>query len=108
MEKFKINEQHLKLLQHAYTSWDDCEFGAPEIDPKRPYGNSDVLNDMAQILYGQLPDEARDKVVESTSDYLRQLHKELETVLEICLRTQSFEVGEYESEDYMKNWKKIN
>ena len=32
------------------TRWDDCEFGAPAIDCKRPYGNSDVYNDIAKIL----------------------------------------------------------
>jgi hypothetical protein len=33
-----------------YITWDDCEFGAPACDCKRPYGNSDVYGDMAEIL----------------------------------------------------------
>jgi hypothetical protein len=41
---------HLTLLKRSEWSWDDCEFGAPAMDPKRPYGNSDVENDLAEIL----------------------------------------------------------
>lgn len=50
MKTFEVKEEHIKLLRSAYTSWDDCEFGAPAIDCKRSYGNSDVLGDMAEIL----------------------------------------------------------
>lgn len=109
MKKFTITEQHLKLLQNAYVSWDSCEFGSPEIDCKRPYGNSDVLEDMADILYGKLPEKAKEKVIESTSDYLIQLHKELEIVLQICLLTQKFETGTYEQKDEYDNrsWVKV-
>jgi hypothetical protein len=110
MDKFTITEQHLKLLQHAYVGWDDCEFGAPEIDCKRPYGNSDVLGDMADILYGKLPADAKEKVVESTQDFLYKLHKDLEMVLQICLVTQKFEAGTYEPTGTYdaRGWKKIS
>jgi len=47
---FEITREHLKLLKNMYVGWDDCEFGAPNIDPKRPYGNSDVINDIANAL----------------------------------------------------------
>jgi len=39
-----------KLLKNFQVRWNDCEFGAPEINPKRPYGNSDVEQDMLEIL----------------------------------------------------------
>lgn len=41
---------HLTLLKESCWSWDDCEFGAPSMDPKRPYGNSDVEDDLAEHL----------------------------------------------------------
>jgi hypothetical protein len=44
------NIEHLALLKHAEWSWNDCEFGAPSMDPKRPYGNSDVEDDLAELL----------------------------------------------------------
>ena len=45
-ERFEIKPEHLKLIRRFCIGWQDCEFGAPEIDPKRPYGNSDVIQDM--------------------------------------------------------------
>lgn len=47
---FELKEEHTKLLQHAIIEWDDCETGAPAINPKRPYGNSSVAEDVAEIL----------------------------------------------------------
>jgi len=39
--RFELTEQHLKLIRRMTVRYNDyCEFGAPEIDPKRPYGNS--------------------------------------------------------------------
>ena len=49
---FELTEEHIKLLRQMCVSWDDCEFGAPAIDCKRPYGNSDVYSDIAKILGG--------------------------------------------------------
>jgi hypothetical protein len=50
VKQFTVTDDHLKLIQHAYTSWDHCEFGAPEIDPKRPYGDTWVHFSMIKIL----------------------------------------------------------
>jgi hypothetical protein len=47
---FTVTDEHLRLLRHAYVSWFDAEFGAPSIDPKRPYGNSNVYGDMVEVL----------------------------------------------------------
>lgn len=47
---FVLTEDHLKLLAKSYWQWQDCETGAPEMDPKRPYGNSDVAGDIREIL----------------------------------------------------------
>lgn len=41
---------HVALLQSCYWDWNGDEFGAPSMDPKRPYGNSDVENDLAALL----------------------------------------------------------
>jgi hypothetical protein len=107
-QKFKLTENHLKLLKEANVDYNDnCEFGAPEIDPKRPYGNSDVLEDIHMILtgkevrYGDLSKKLQEKY--------HKLHKETTTALQIILYTQKFEVGTYENEEFYSNrWRKIS
>lgn len=94
----------MKLLQNAYVRWEDIEYGAPAIDGKRPYGNSDVTSDIIKIVFGEIPEEAQ----EALTDYARQLHKETETALQICLSRQKFEVGSYQCDDYRNNWTKLN
>ena len=47
---FEVTENHLKLLRMMYVEWNDGEFGAPTISCKRPFGNSDVIQDVAEIL----------------------------------------------------------
>lgn len=44
-----------KLAKELSWYWDDCETGAPAIDPKRPYGNSSVASDVLEIL-GMTPE----------------------------------------------------
>src|SRR5215467_9911290 len=50
--EFTGAEDHLKLLRHTYDIyWDPGEgHGAPAINPKKPYGNSAVPQDVAKIL----------------------------------------------------------
>ena len=132
-EKFEIKKEHLKLLQRFNVGFnDECEFGAPEIDPKRPYGNSSVYQDILEILgmkelksgvfefelFGEkwiLKGEDKYNLYldgadeERLIEQLDKLHKEMETVLQICLCTLSFEIGEYETEPYdYDGWKKVD
>lgn len=105
MKIFKIKDVHLKLLQHTYISWNNCEFGAPSIDCKRPYGNSSIYNDMFEIIgLGKLED-LNEAAQEIMFDMLRKLHEELKTTLQICLQTLSFETGKYTETD--NGWEKI-
>lgn len=100
MKKFTLTEDHIKLLENTYVEWSDRENGAPAIDSKRPYGNSNVAYDVAEILewsYGK--DE--ENYEELSSEQLYQadkLHRETETALEIVLQTKSFIPGNYEKE----------
>ncbi len=128
MKNFTVKKEHLLLLKKTWVSWDDCEFGAPEIDPKRPYGNSDVYQDMLEILgLKELKEgiyeftlnnkkwllkgedkyniylEGKDE--ESLLKELNKLHKELETTLQIVLSAQKFKPGRYIADDYDNNWR---
>ena len=49
-ETFEIKSEHLKLLGRYYWQWNPACFGGPTVDPKRPFGNSSVLFDVAEIL----------------------------------------------------------
>lgn len=74
-----IRKEHIKLLKSAYLRWDDCETGAPAIDPKRPYGNSNVEGDVREIL-GKTEDDMPD-------DIAMQIHRETLEVLQKILAT---------------------
>ena len=95
--RFTVTDEHLRLLRRAYVTWDDTEFGAPEIDCKRPYGNSDVYSDIAEVL-GIPEDEWFEEVMgvlpEAEWRFLR-LHVETAVVLQIALTTGEFRSGRY-------------
>jgi hypothetical protein len=105
----------LNLLQSSYVGWNDGEFGAAGIDPKRPYGNSDVLGDIVEILYPEIwadwssseQDDLEEFVTRKgiTFKSLDNIHNELRTALQIVLKTQSFQTGAYRrSSDYSVDW----
>lgn len=104
MKIFEFTEQHAKLLKNMYVGWQDCEFGAPEIDPKRPYGNSSVELDLAEILEVPIVEWDVNEIPESTLKRLNQLHKETEIALQILLK-HGYKLGKYECEPYSCNWK---
>lgn len=107
MKTFTIKEEHLKLIRHMNVDFDYCEFGAPEIDPKRPYGNSgeQVYRDIAEILDIELDNE--EDIYDDQRDQMYKLHEETATALEIILRVGAFEAGDYEADNYRRNWRKV-
>lgn len=109
-QQFRVLPEHVKLLQRAYVSWDEGEFGAPAIDCKRPYGNSNAIADIGKIL-GEVPEEGADTTEErwSSAQEMRfcRLHKETASALQICLRTGQLKPGLYEADRYTQNWRWI-
>ena len=105
---FTVTEDHLTLLRHAHLYWDYGEgYGAPAINPKRPYGNSDVERDIAEIL--EAPDS--DWECDEDGEYLypnptpeaqerfTRLHVETMIVLHIALAAGEFRPGRYIRDD---------
>lgn len=82
-ETFILTEDHLKLLQRAIIGWEDCEYGAPSIDCKRPYGNSSVAIDICEILGWDFDDE--DGPTDEQRDAADNIHRETQTALQIVL-----------------------
>ena len=110
-ETFIITEDHLKLLQRLYMETEDDDwFGVITSGYKRPFGNSDIASDMADILGIEKieVDGGEEYLPIGTSERMRDLFKELGTALQICLVTQKFEVGTYQksSEYDRRSWVK--
>jgi hypothetical protein len=108
-KRFTVTGDHLRLLHRAHLTWSDWEFGAPGIDPKRPYGNSDVFRDIAEIL-GVPDSEWTDEAEEVTPDaewrFVR-LHVETAIALQIGLATGEFRAGRYvRGNEWNDNWKR--
>jgi hypothetical protein len=98
-QTFELKTEHIALLQNASLRWEDCEFGAPSIDCKRPYGNTSVYIDMCEIL--ELDESSVDK------DYLRKLHEETLTALQIFLEFGNMVEGTYKAKEYGRGWVKV-
>lgn len=111
IQTFTVTELHLKLLRRFQVSWNDCETGAPEIDPKRPYGNSAVPEDIHEILTGETigyTDSKREELTDAEIERYEKLHRETETALQIALATGQFKAGKYECEAYRTKWRECS
>lgn len=98
-DTFRILPEHLTLLRNMYWRWDDTEFGAPAVDSKRPYGNSSVYSDLAEILgvKGEDTSNGYEELTEEQEAYLWKLHRETETVLEILISSGMMHPGLYQN-----------
>lgn len=101
--EFTVTEDHLKLLRHLCDGglyWDPGEgYGAPYFGPKKPYGNSDVPQDVARIVGApdsdlETWDDDGGPEAEVEDRYLR-LHVEAGIALKIALATGEFRAGHY-------------
>lgn len=106
---FTVTEDHLKLLKRLQFEYqDNIEFGAPAVDAKRPYGNSDVYGDLGEILGWEPADEDRwggKYYSDIQCERLLKLHKSMATVLQIVISNNGVAVGEYEASRYGSVWR---
>jgi hypothetical protein len=110
METFTLTKDHIKLIRQMFVGWQDGYEGAPEVNIKRPYGNSDVFRDVAEILevkWEGMEDE--EYAPETIRNQLTTLHRETEFALQIVLVTGSFEPGKFVKKDrYMRrSWERV-
>lgn len=104
LKEFEVTENHLKLIKRNQIEWifhrDDCNAGHFYQDIKRPYGNSDWLNDIAEIL-GVEPDcsnpnDEDDKwFSDSLEYYLVCHHIDMKITMEILCQNLSIQKGKY-------------
>ena len=115
MERFEFTEDHLKLLRQMSVGWQeycDGEYsGAPEIDPKRPYGNSgmtQIATDVAETL-GWEPECRNDHdgerwFSEKQIEAALKVHRQTEIALQLYL--QFGEIGAYVRGAAWEEWRK--
>lgn len=101
MEMFLLTGNHLLLLRRLAIDID----GGPFIDQKRPYGNSDVLGDIAEILHLPGRDE-NGEYPEGQEALMECFHREMGTVLEIIFRTGRIEAGMYRKKSW-NEWEEV-
>jgi len=106
---FQLTNEHLKLARRTCIYWQkNAYLGAPAVDQKRPYGNSSILEDIAEITGMELFIDANDEkhISKEQEEKCLLLHKEMETALQIILATGSFQPGLYEADRYdTLSWK---
>lgn len=111
-QTFRLKKEHILLLKSSRFDWWDDECGGIVEDRRRPYGNSDHIRDIAEILgIKQKLDvgksEAENELIydEEQEQELLQLHRETEMALKIILTTKSFKPGLYQADRDDENWK---
>ena len=106
---FQVTKNHLKLLRRFNIVWDDCSYlGAPRIYPKRPYGNSDILIDIAKIigLRFAVDNNGRKCLNLRQIDICTNIHREMEIALQILTSNCHIEPGLYILSGYGNKWYK--
>lgn len=105
--EFTVTEDHLKLLRRFNIRWRQGGYlGAPAVDEKRPYGDSDILQDVAEILGWDYDEE--EGLPEAQSAEAIRLHQGMADVLEIIIHTESFTAGRYVQLGWGERWKRSN
>lgn len=103
--KLKVEEDHIKLLTNMRVTWNDSCFGSPTVNPKRPYGSTTVIEDMAKILnIGKVDEDGEIQLSDEQEKALLKFHKDTETVLEILLHNLSIKPGVYVNKGYSNEW----
>lgn len=106
MKQFTLTENHVTLLRAMHVGWQDAETGAPEIDPKRPYGNSSVARDIAELL-GIIGKNDDLDLSRAGEDELLALHRETQWALQVVLSTGGFVPGLYEAPQYSTAFRRV-
>lgn len=109
--EFTLTDEHLALLRRMNVQWAGSdEFGSPCVDRKRPYGNGDVVGDMAKILGVQevaTDDDTQTHWPPGTTERMTALHRQTEVALDVVLSTGSFVAGDYVRKQYGEPWRLV-
>lgn len=109
--EFEVADHHIALARHANMTWHaDGSSGGPGLDRKRPYGNSDWHEDVAEMVEGAFLNAmgpgARQDYIEANAERWERLHAETAIAIQVILHTGQFEPGLYR-DDLKDGWTKI-
>lgn len=114
IQEFRLTEEHVKLLcgnGRYYVEMSDWgENPAPAVNSKRPYGNSDVAEDVAEILGWklELDEDGYPELSEEQEERAEQIHSETADALQVILNAKSFEPGLYRTQTaYHIDWVRV-
>lgn len=100
LELFVLTRDHIKLLRRLNVLWNH-RTQVPYINPVRPYGNSDVHGDLAEIL--ELAQPGGDAGQTWSCEQIAQMdeaHRELEWALQVVLQAAQFQPGLYARQSF--------
>lgn len=111
---FEVTENHLKLIKRNVIEWvfhsNDYNAGHFYQDIKRPYGNSDWVSDIAEILGIEADchteDDFENKYFSESLEYFLVCHHiDMRIVMEILCQNLSIQKGKYvRNSIYLGDW----
>ena len=115
-ERFVIEDIHLKLLKRSYWEYNGMCEGSIGMDVKRPYGNSDPLDDICEELnIKKVEDTYGNEIyLKEHFEKAQKIHEEMLLVLDIITKTLQVSTGVYLNENYGKKfeyspkWRKVD
>lgn len=127
--KFELKKEHLMLLKNL--EWSKTEtnhiLSINNLDNDdveevilTPFGGDNLIQDIGLIIYGRAEGEdivprmndedGKDSIVQSYTEEqiseMTELFNGLVTALDICLYTQSFQIGHYKRKYHERHWVK--
>jgi len=110
INEFEVKENHLKLLKRVCIEWsfhkNSSYNGHFYQNIQRPYGNSDWIGDIAEILGIEYDDG--EWFTKQTEAYLIKWHIDMKIVMQILTYNQEIKVGNYKKSSYDIDWKYCN
>ena len=91
VERLRVTEEHLLILKNLKIAWQYRGLGGPGVDIERPFGSSNVVDDLARILSLENQDEDMEA-------YLSDLYTDMTQCLQILIQCLGIEEGIYQRE----------
>lgn len=82
-ERITVTDDHLSLLRRMYVGWQDCEYGAPEVDPSR--GSRRCRSASARTATATCWDFDEDDPPPYDDGRARSVHEEMQAVVAVAL-----------------------
>jgi len=103
---FLVKPEHCALARSLNIRWYSAENGGPGADIVRPYGNSDLIADIATIVNYRKLEEDEIYAAEE-ENHLLGLHQEMHIALQIFLDSGKFHSGIYKKPSITAPWEEV-